>query len=261
MAGILEEILANKKQELKKSKSKISQADLEHSLPGSTPGQSKFLEALSRNQIAIIAECKKKSPSKGILCEHYDPADLARRFERGGASAISVLTDEKYFGGTLADLATVSAAVKVPILRKDFIIDPYQIYEAKKFGADSFLLLSGVLELKELQEFVALGRSLGMEPLIESHTQEQFARAIESGGLILGVNNRNLTTFATDWRHARDLIKSSGPVDGRILVSESGISDFAQIKELKKHGYRAFLIGETLVKNSDPEVLLRSFIS
>jgi indole-3-glycerol phosphate synthase len=258
MADILDEIVANTKVELAERKDRVSQQELEAQVDST---QRDFFAALRRPGIRVIAECKRQSPSRGIMVDPYDPVSLAKHYEAGGAAALSVLTDQKYFGGTLEDLRAVRAAVDLPILRKDFIVDPYQIYEARVAGADTFLLLSGVLNEAQLREYLYLGRSLGMEPLVESHSPDQLEISVRAGAKILGINNRNLKTFAVDLDHARSQIarlRTSVP-DG-IAVCESGIKTPNDIRSMAKAGYQCFLIGESVATANDPQSAVQEFV-
>lgn len=262
MSDILQEIIAHKLTEVAAAK---QQRPLEELIEAcrSAPAVCSFSKALTDNhpKLRIIAECKRQSPSKGILVRDYDPVALATAYQRGGAAAISVLTDSRYFGGDLADLSQVRAAVEIPVLRKDFIIDPYQVYEARAAGADSFLLLSGVLSTAQLDSLIELGRTLGMEPLIESHSAQELAGATASCGLILGVNNRNLKDFSVDLDIARKLYEQGASSrGGRIMVCESGIKSPADVEKLSHVGYKAFLVGEALVTHPDPTAAIKALI-
>lgn len=265
MSDILQKILANKATEVAAAKAARPQAELERSAKAQRPARD-FLAALRAkgggNGARVIAECKQKSPSRGVMVPDYDPVRLARAYEAGGAAAISVLTDEVFFGGALAHLAAVTTAVSLPVLRKDFIIDAYQIWEARAHGADTFLLLAGPLSTKEIDEFLDLGRSLGMEPLIESHTSAELALARASKGKIFGINNRDLKTFAIDLQHARGLLAEAQQGDPeRVVVCESGIKSRNDIEIMAAVGYKAFLIGESLATHPDPKAGLQDLIS
>jgi indole-3-glycerol phosphate synthase len=210
----------------------------------------------------IIAECKQKSPSRGIMCDPYDPVQIAKSYELNGAAAISVLTDEQYFGGHLSHLINVTGAVNIPVLRKDFIVDEYQVYEARAAGADTFLLLAGLLDTAQLQYLIEVGRELGMEPLIESHDSQELAMAMATDGLIIGINNRNLKTFSVTLENAKALADQARVTDHpRILVCESGIRTAKDIEIMTAVGYNAFLIGEALVSTPDPGQSLSALIS
>lgn len=215
----------------------------------------------SNMPVRIIAECKKKSPSRGLLTENYQPTSQALTYERAGAAAISVLTDEIFFGGSLNDLESVCDAVKIPVLRKDFIIDEYQIWQSRAKGADSFLLIASLLDVPSLQYLIEVGRELNMEPLVETHSQHDLDIALQTDAKIIGVNNRNLDTFAIDLNHSINLakeLKKNG--SGRIIVCESGISSHADIKTMQEAGYCAFLIGELLMQSKNPAQTLNHLL-
>ena len=218
-----------------------------------------FPGALSRSTINVIAELKKASPSAGLLRESFDPVSLARGFEAAGAAALSVLTEEGHFRGALAHLRDARTASSLPVLRKDFIVDPWQVWEARAANADSFLLIVAALTPTELATLLMLGRDLGMEPLIEIHTRQELDCALESGARIIGVNNRNLHTLEVRVDTSFELIDAIP--DDRIAVSESGLRSADDLLRLRAAGYDAFLIGERLMIEPDPAVALRSMIA
>lgn len=212
----------------------------------------------NRSRINIIAEFKKASPSKGTVNEFADPAAIARAYQRGGAAAISVLTEEDFFKGSLDDLQTVRAAVDLPILRKDFIFDEFQIYEAAEAGADAILLIVAMLDDETLAKLHRVAEDeLGLDALVEVHTVEELERAKQIGAKLIGVNNRDLRTFEVSLDVSRELIKHA-PADS-ILISESGLKTQNDLVELRGLGYSGFLIGETFMRSSDPEIELRRF--
>ncbi len=259
VSDVLREILATKKTEVEAAKQRVSLDEIKARAAATSakrPARD-FFAALAREKTAIIAECKQKSPSKGVLVPNYDPVALARAYEAGGAVAISVLTDGPYFGGDLSHLVAVSAAVGIPVLRKDFVVDAYQIYEARAHGADTFLLLAGPLGTAELESFTMIGRSLGMEPLIESHSAEELALACATTGRILGINNRDLRSFRVDLDVSRALLRQAFPSPERLVVCESGIKTRSDVEMMASVGYKAFLIGESLATSSDPTAALR----
>jgi indole-3-glycerol phosphate synthase len=217
-----------------------------------------FAAALTRDAINVIAELKKASPSRGLLRAEFDPVALAKGFETAGASALSVLTEEEFFQGDLKHLKVARAAVGVPVLRKDFIVDPWQVWEARATNADSFLLIVAALDDVRLAELLALGRELGMEPLVEVHTREELARALAAGARILGVNNRDLRTLAIRVETSYDLIEAVP--DECIAVAESGLRTHEDLKRLRAAGFDAFLIGEHLMLQPDPAAALRSLL-
>lgn len=262
MNELLKEIIANKRFEISKSKERIAPESIREKA-AAAPSPRNFLAALSNARGArIIAECKKQSPSKGIMKEDYNPVLLAKSYERGGAAAISVLTDHRYFGGTLADLVAVKAAVTIPVLRKDFIVDEYQIFEARAAGADTFLLIAGTVPYPELFRLIEIGQAMGMEPLIESHTAEELEKSLAGPGKIYGINNRNLNTFKVDLRHSEELIQNARTKRRDIImVCESGIRGADDIKSMGAAGFHVFLVGESLITSPDPEHLLKTMTS
>jgi len=217
-----------------------------------------FAGSLSRDGYNIIAELKKASPSRGVIRVDYAPASLATVLESAGAAALSVLTEEEFFSGSLADLKAARAVTQLPILRKDFIIDPWQIWEARAAGADSFLLITAVLNDDELRGFLELGRSLGMEPLVEVHSPEECERAVDAGASIIGVNNRDLRNFEVRLEISLELIEAIP--EQCIAVSESGLRTHDDLVRLRSTGFDAFLIGEQLMRETDPAVPLRELI-
>ena len=217
-----------------------------------------FAAALSRDAINVIAELKKASPSRGVIRSEFDPVSLAKGFETAGAAALSVLTEEQFFQGDLKHLKVARAAVAIPVLRKDFIVDPWQVWEARATNADSFLLIVAALDDVRLAELLALGRELGMEPLVEVHTREELARALAVGARILGVNNRDLRTLEVRVETSYELIEAVP--DECIAVAESGLRTHDDLKRLRSAGFDAFLIGEHLMRQPDPAAALRSLL-
>jgi indole-3-glycerol phosphate synthase len=217
-----------------------------------------FASALSRAGFNVIAELKKASPSRGVIRADYAPAELAPKLERAGAAALSVLTEEEFFSGSLADLKAARKAVQIPVLRKDFIIDPWQVWETRAAGADAFLLIAAILSDETLRELLDLGRSLGMEPLVEVHTRQEVARAIAVGARIIGANNRDLRNFNVRVETSLELVEAIP--EERVAVSESGLCTHDDLARLRGAGFDAFLIGEHLMKERDPAVPLRALI-
>jgi indole-3-glycerol phosphate synthase len=208
----------------------------------------------------IIAEFKRRSPSAGLIRSDRSATEIARCYDRGGACAISVLTDEEYFGGSIDDLMAIRASTDLPILRKDFIIDPIQIYEAAAAGADAVLLIAAALENGRLGELRGVAENeLGLDVIIEVHTPDELRRALNAEARIIGVNNRDLRTFRTSLQTSERLIAEAPP--DRVLISESGLQDPKSLRHLHTLGFRGFLIGESLMRASDPEVALRDFIA
>jgi indole-3-glycerol phosphate synthase len=221
-----------------------------------------LLRALEPNSggVKIIAEFKRRSPSAGTIRSDLSATDVATRYERGGACAISVLTDEQYFGGSILDLGAIRGSTALPLLRKDFIIDEIQIYEAAAVGADAVLLIAAALEDAVLAKLRATAEDeLGLDAVVEVHTSEELWRAMGAGARIIGVNNRDLRTFRTSLETSERLI-AEAPRD-RIMISESGLKRAKSLRHLQTLGFRGFLIGEALMRASDPEATLRDLIA
>ncbi|MGH9744956.1 MAG: indole-3-glycerol phosphate synthase TrpC [Candidatus Acidiferrales bacterium] len=254
--SILDRIVDARRESIAHRKRVLPDVALKIAVEKKVPPPRDFPGALTHDGINIIAELKKASPSKGLLREEYAPAVLASGFEAAGAAALSVLTEEDFFHGSLADLKEASRATKIPILRKDFIIDPWQVWEARAAGADSFLLIAAILSDATLKELLELGRTLKMEPLVEVHALEELERVITSGARIIGVNNRDLRNFEVHIEMSLALIEKI-PEDC-IAVSESGLRSHADIKRLRSAGFDAFLIGEHLMREADPGAALRA---
>jgi indole-3-glycerol phosphate synthase len=254
--GILGEIVITKEAEVK---SLLPQADdLRRTAEKRVSGHRPFERALLDRHPAVIAEIKKASPSKGLLQAQFDPTLIARNYELGGAACISVLTDEKYFRGSLGDLERARQAITLPVLRKDFTIHPVQIFQAAAHGADAILLLAAILSVAELKAFRELALELGMAALVEVHCEEELERALDSGATLIGVNNRNLQTFEVSLETSlrlSELIRNDA-----IKVSESGIFTRADIDSLRGAGFEAFLIGESLMRSGDSVAALRTLL-
>ena len=224
-----------------------------------TPNASAFAERLSRDgSINVIAECKRRSPSRGVLRVAYEPVAIARGYERAGAAAISVLTEPGFFDGSLAHLEAVRAAVKIPLLRKDFIVDEYQLLEARAAGADAILLIVAALSDRELASLARAAADYGLAALVEVHDASECARALAMGATIIGVNNRNLRTLQVDLDASR-AVAAMLPA-GTIGVSESGLKSSADLQAMRELGYRAFLMGERFMIEPDPGAALGGFI-
>jgi|SRR5579875_1404274 len=208
--------------------------------------------ALRHEKVSIIAELKKASPSRGLLRENYQPSKLAVEMEAAGAAALSVLTEEEFFQGSLGDLKEAAKSTHIPVLRKDFVIDPWQVWEARAANADAFLLIVAILDDRELRELLELGRKLGMEALVETHSSEEVERAVNAGARIIGVNNRDLRTFEVRLEISQKLVESIP--EECIAVSESGIHARADILRLREVGFDAFLVGEHLMTMANPGV-------
>ncbi len=249
MSNILERIVSTKRQEIAAAKAKVPERDLEELLATAPPVRA-FRQSLEKGHgLGIIAEVKKASPSAGILRDPFDPLEIARIYEAGGAHAISVLTDEPFFQGKLAYLTSIRQVVGIPVLRKDFILDSYQVIEARVAGADAVLLIAEILEGKQLPLLLHKVEELGMHALVELYDPENLARVVDSGARIIGVNNRNLRTFATKLEHTLDLLPDM-PKDA-CVVSESGIRNRVDMNRLQAAGVKAVLIGETFMKAPD----------
>jgi indole-3-glycerol phosphate synthase len=253
---ILDKIVAARRAAVDHRKRVLPQIALRMAIERGTPQPVRdFRAALAREGVSVIAEVKKASPSRGLLRADYAPADLARQFESSGAAAISVLTEEEFFQGALEHLKQVRAATSIPILRKDFLFDPWQLWESRAAGADSFLLIAAILDDLLLAELLALGRTLGMEPLVEVHSRPELDRVLNAGAAIVGVNNRDLRTFEVSLETSLELIEAIP--DEAVAVAESGLRTRADIDRLAAAGFDAFLIGEHLMTSEDPGAALR----
>lgn len=225
-------------------------APLERQAAGRTPRAAAFRAALAADGTNIVAECKRRSPARGVLCPRYDPAAIGRAYERAGAAAISVLTEPSFFDGSNEHLSAVRSAVGIPVLRKDFIVDRYQLVEARALGADAVLLIVLALDADQLKTLHAEARRLGLAVVTEVHDRTEIPRALEAGADIVGVNSRDLRTLAV----AQDRLLSIAEhvPAGVVTVAESGIRSAADIVRLGNAGYNAFLVGEALVSTADP---------
>ena len=215
--------------------------------------------ALKGDHIGLIAEVKRASPSRGMLRPNLNPVQLAQTYVEGGANAISVLTEANYFKGSIDDLAAIRQEVTLPLLRKDFILDPYQVHESRAYGADALLLIAAILSQEQLEELLSLSHSLGLRCLVEVHTESEVDMALLSGAEIIGINNRDLNTFAVDintTRRLRPLIPQQ-----RIVVAESGIRGRSDVEKLKQWGANAMLVGEALLTAGDVMAKMRELLS
>ncbi len=256
MSDILEKILARKREEVDARRARVSQAELAARCAGADPVRG-FAAALQRRivagEAAVIAEVKKASPSKGLIRADFDPAQIARSYEAGGAACLSVLTDVDFFQGADAYLQAARAACALPVLRKDFTLDAYQVYEARALGADCILLIVAALDDAQLHDLSALARSIGLNVLVEVHDAGELARALAlpaDAGLLLGVNNRNLRSFEVSLDTTLALRESLPP--GRGLVTESGIHTREDVARMRQAGVHAFLIGEAFMRAAEP---------
>jgi indole-3-glycerol phosphate synthase len=255
--NILDKIVADKQKEVQLKKQLIPASGLEQ-YPLFERKTVSLAMALKSSKSGIIAEHKRRSPSKDVINQGLNVQDVAIGYESAGACGMSVLTDAKYFGGSLDDLLLARAAVNMPLLRKEFIIDPYQILEAKAHGADVILLIAAILTQQQLKEYATLAKSLHLDVLLEVHNLEELEKSIIPNVDMLGVNNRNLKTFEVSTDVSKELSEKI-PAEF-VKVSESGISSVEVIKDLQEYGYRGFLIGENFMKTNDPGTNAREFI-
>lgn len=244
---ILEKIVDQKKIDLEIRKKELNIEDIKKAIAGANETPS-FYEALKKEGLSIIGEVKKASPSKGIIKADFHPLELGKKYE-SCVDAVSVLTEEKFFLGSPEYLKEVSGNISLPTLRKDFIIDDYQIYEAKYLGASAILLICAILDVDTLKKFRELGESLGLDSLVECHTEEEVEMALESGAKIIGINNRNLKTFKIELETTVRLAKLVS--EDKVLVSESGIHTGADIEKIKGCGVDAVLVGESFMVSED----------
>lgn len=259
---ILDEIVSNKKEELKNRKISLPLSELKARIKDS-PDTKGFRNAIERREkkdgpVRLIAEIKKASPSKGIIREDFNPQGIAWIYEEAGASAISVLTEEKYFLGNIEYLSQVRNVVKIPILRKDFIIDHYQIYEARAFGADAVLLIASILDKTQIDEYLGNAKDLNMDAIVEVHDKKELEKALQTGADIIGINNRDLMTFKIDIGTTYRL-KDEIPKD-KVIVSESGINNRYDIVQMQKAGVDAVLIGTALMREEDIAKKIRELL-
>ena len=249
MSTILDKIVATKRQEIERAKREVPEAQLRERL-GEAPPARDFFAALARQgPIRLIAEVKKASPSKGVIRADFDPVAIARVYQEHGAACISVLTDAPYFQGSLEYLRQIRATVDLPLLRKDFIVDPYQVLEARLAGADAVLLIAECLEDDALRRLLDAIVALGMTPLVELYEPENLPRVLGAGARLVGINNRNMRTFEVDLDHTLRLRREI-PAD-RVVVGESGIRTRADVERLEAAGVQAMLVGESLMARDD----------
>ena len=250
---VLQKIVAHKQQEVAAAKAAFPLARLREQLAQREDAPRGFTRRLCETAdsgwIAVIAEVKKGSPSKGVIRSDFDPVQIAETYQAHGAACLSVLTDERFFLGHLRYLAQIREVVDLPLLRKDFICDPYQVYEAYAAGADAVLLIAAMLEEAQLQDFAALAAELRLDVLLEIHDEHDLDKALKTDCELLGINNRDLRTFRTDLAVTERLIPRIPP--GRFVVSESGIACRADVQRLRRAGARAFLVGESLMREAD----------
>jgi len=256
--NVLDQIIEGVQEDLAERKKQVGLNELMVKISEVNPAID-VLPSLQSSKLSVIAEVKRSSPSKGALAKISDPAELALRYQAGGATAVSVLTEGRKFGGSLADLDAVRSAINIPILRKDFMVDDYQIFESRAHGADIILLIVAALSDLQLSEFYAIAKSLGMQVLVETHTLKEVERALSLDPEIIGVNARDLTTLKIDLG-AFDKLAKAIPA-GKIKVAESGISSVAEVISYRKSGAEAILVGEALVKDGDPAQMIQNFIN
>ena len=262
MSNILNKILATKSSEIAEAKKSLPIDQLKTSILEIAKPRD-FIQALrekhAKSEAGVIAEIKKASPSKGIIRKNFDPVLIAQSYESGGAACLSVLTDRDYFQGHPDFIGQVKSSSKLPVLRKDFIIDPYQIYESRALGADCILLIVAALDLKEMKELESIANDLGMAVLVESHNQLELDAALELNTPLIGINNRDLKTFDVSLKTSIDLVKS---IKDRIPITESGILNYEDIKLMNANHINTFLIGEAFMRQADPgEALKKLFFN
>jgi indole-3-glycerol phosphate synthase len=253
MSDILQRILARKAEEIAERGARMSLSELRRQverLPPPRPFQGHLERTITQGRPAVIAEIKRASPSKGLLRDPFLPADIARSYAGAGACCLSVLTDRDFFQGHEDFLREARMACELPVLRKDFIIDPYQVYEARLIGADCILLIVAALDDATLSELARLAASLGLDVLVEVHDAEELDRALASGAALIGINNRNLRTFETRLETTLNLLHHIPP--DRIVVTESGIHTPADVALMRARGVHAFLVGEAFMRAPDP---------
>ncbi len=253
-ADVLQTIVAAARKSAVERASVVSQATLERAAEDASPRAQAFRENLRTDGVQVIAECKRRSPSRGILRQMYHPAAIARGYERAGAAAISVLTEPTFFDGSLNHLRSVRAAVGIPILRKDFIVTDYQVIEARAAGADAALLIVAALDDQVLAHLIALAETWGLAPLVEVHSAEELQRAVGAGASMIGINSRDLRSLDVDISVFDRLIL--GVPNGVIAIAESGLTTASELTRLRASGFDAFLMGERFMKADDPGAAL-----
>jgi indole-3-glycerol phosphate synthase len=255
---VLDRILEARRAEVDHRKRVLPETALKYGVKAATPLRD-FSAALCRNGLNVLAELKPASPSRGVIREPFEPVELAQSLQTAGACALSVLTEGEFFRGSLKNLRDARKAIQLPVLRKDFIFDPWQVWESRANDADSFLLMVVVLEDALLHDLLALGREIGMEPLVEVHTREELDRALAAEARIIGVNNRNLKTLEVRTETSLELIDHIP--ESCIAVSESGIRTRGELEKLRAAGFDAFLIGTRLMLSPDPGAALAALLA
>lgn len=252
---ILDEIAARTKQRVEEQKQRISLEEMKQkALVMDSNTGFPFLKALNEPDISFICEVKKASPSKGLIAPDFPYVDIAKEYEEAGAAAISVLTEPYYFQGSNTYLTEITQNVSIPVLRKDFTVDEYMIYEAKVIGASAVLLICAILDLDTLKKYLELAHSLGLSVIVEAHDEKEVKMALESGAKIIGVNNRDLRTFTVDINNSAKYRKMVP--DDIVFISESGIKTAEDIQKLRENGTNAVLIGETFMRSPDKKAVL-----
>ncbi|QDO88876.1 indole-3-glycerol phosphate synthase TrpC [Ornithinimicrobium ciconiae] len=259
MPTVLDQILHGVREDLSTRRADLPLERLREVVETAPPARDALAALSAPGGVHLIAEVKRASPSKGALADIPDPAELAAEYAAGGASVISVLTEQRRFGGSLADLDAVRAAVDIPVLRKDFVVDPYQVWEARAHGADLVLLMASALDQEDLVELLALVEELGMHGLLEAHDEEELARCVQAGGRIIGVNARNLKTLEVDPATVTRLLPLVP--QGAIGVAESGVTGPASVRDYVAAGARAVLVGEALVTGTEPRRAARELLA
>jgi indole-3-glycerol phosphate synthase len=255
MAVRLDDLIDATRERLERVKREHPLAELERAIGERVVEGRPFSEALSRPWTSVIAEHKRRSPSAGEIRAGASVTDIVRAYDRGGAAALSILTEERHFGGSLDDLREARAATDLPILRKDFTIDAYQLYEAKAYGADAVLLVVGAMKTRELATLYGIADDLDLDAIVEVHSEDELERALEIDCDVIGINNRNLEDFSVSLDTTFELLTDIPA--GKTVVSESGIAHRSQIEELERVGVDAVLVGETVMRAPDPEAAVR----
>lgn len=253
---ILDKICDKRKEQLERDISNVSRVDIKAMALDKEYNTVSFSKAIKQDTLSVISEVKKASPSKGLICPKFDSVKTATEYEKNGANAISCLTEEHYFQGSAEYLKAIRAAVKLPILRKDFVIDEYQLYEARAIGADAVLLISAILSEEQMKEYSDIAHELGLECLVEVHNEDEYKKTLGFKPDMLGINNRNLYTFDVDLETTGRLSRIVG--EQAVLVSESGIKNNADMKQVRSFGADAVLIGETLMRSGNIGDTLRA---
>ena len=254
--NVLERIVESTRSDVERRRREVPFSQLEQALE--RRDDRPFSEALFQPRISLIAEHKRRSPSTGLIRADQEVEDVVRAYERGGAAALSVLTEGPNFGGSLDDLHVARAASRLPILRKDFVVDPYQVYESAAAGADAILLIVAALSQRDLERLHAEARDIDLDVLVEVHDEDELNRALEADADIIGINNRDLTDLSVDIERTYELL--SDVPTGKTVVSESGFQTREQVEDLERVGVDAVLVGETVMRADDPEAAVRTLI-